>query len=195
MIMFIPHHHFLVHSNTSSITDWLTAIGTLLLVVIAFSAFWGEVILRRIFKPKLISLEIKDTPQIIGSEEVVMYRLCIKNNTKWSSGKSVKAFVSSNSSADKSRFIPIPLNWTYIDGRKRDISSEEDVLLDLFQKTSTARYFWCWPHGSPTEPALSELLGTQNSEIRIQFYDEYSSLGHVDIVFDHIQSKASIVKS
>ena len=152
--------------------------------LLAIVAIWGEKLLHEIFKPKLSFLEIKITPQAINEkEEIVMYRLYLKNIARFSSAKSTRAFVSLNSSADQNRFISIPLNWTHIDGRKRDISAGEDAYLDLFKKHNN-EYLWCWAHGnSPYEPAISKLSTEKESTIRINFSDEYSMLSCVDIQF------------
>lgn len=182
--MFFPHHKFFIQDNGLSITDWLTSIGTLLLVIIAFAAFWGDRLLRRILKPKLSFLKVRDIHQYIDEKtEIVMYRLYLKNISKFTPAKNVKAFVTSSSSADEKRFIPIPLNWTYINGRKHDISAGEEALLDLFRKSSDTEYWWCWAHGNPHEPAISKLSAESESRIVIEFSDEYTILESVTIKF------------
>lgn len=114
-----------------------------------------------------------------------MYRLRLKNKG-WVPAESVKASVVSNNNINQERFISIPLNWTHIDGRKRDISSGEEVYLDLFRKNSETEYQWCWPRSGnpPAEPALSKLLSEGKSSIKIEFYDDYSLLDYVNIEFD-----------
>lgn len=184
--MFLPNHNFFTQDRGSSVTDWITAISTSLLVIIAFLAFWGEKLLRLIFKPKLSFLKVRDIPQYINKQhEIVIYRLHLKNVALFTAAKNVKATVYSNSGADQKRFIQIPLNWTNIDGRKRDIPAGEEALLDLFQKNSETEYLWCWAHSkSPYEPAISKLSLEGKSNIKISFSDEYSLLDSVTIEFD-----------
>lgn len=182
-------HDHLIVINQASLPQWTAAIATSIAVILAI---WGEKIKHSIIKPKLVFLEVKNSPQNIGEQEVVMFRLRLENKGGISA-KDVKAFVIENSNVDQKRFIPIPLNWTHINGRKRYISNGEEAYLDLFQKNN-GRYLWYWPKGkAPVEPALTQLSTEGISELRIKFNDDYSILGCVKIEFDPKKDEAKII--
>jgi hypothetical protein len=146
-------------------------------------AIWGERIKLIFIRPKLSFLEVKATRQRIGNQDVVMYRLVLKNSGK-AMARDVRATVSQNRNIDQNRFIPFPLNWTHIDGRKRSIACEEEAYLDLFQQNG-ANYIWYWPGGRiPDEYALSNLNTVGKSKIQITFHEESSFLGFVELEFD-----------
>lgn len=171
--------------------SWIEILGTLATVSAVIVALGREKITRLFFKPNFSSFEIKISPQTVGTNEVTMYRLSLENNGG-ARGEDVRAFVVSNNNTDKKRFIPIPLRWTHV-GRKRNIAVGERAYLDLFQKTPNDDYEWCWPDGNPTEPTLTTITKTGQSGITIDFADEYSLLGSINLKFNPVIEQLSII--
>jgi len=188
-MIFLPYHKFFICNNGPSLTDWLIAIGTIGLAIVAI---WGERLRRIIFRPKLKCSQVKITNQNIkpwGETteliEVQVYRLPITNIG--SPALQVSATVIYISNANPERFIPIPLNWTHVDDRERDISTEDEVFLDLFQRTTDKRYAWQWPKfGFISEKELSDISKSDEPiKITIKLSEKYSVLRYVNLVLNY----------
>ncbi len=164
------------------------AIGTFLAVLVAL---FGEKIKDLIFRPKLIFKPAKVLSQIQGAQaggaiRYSMYRILVKNIG--SPAYDVRASVVF---VNKELPLAIPLNWTHIDFDTRDISREESVYLDIFQKFGSSIYFYGW-RDKLIDSEEYKLANNKKSEIKIAFFERNRKLQSISLLLDPINETLNL---
>lgn len=174
--------------NMTTITDWITVIGTLIL---GFFAIFGEQIRKSLFKPQLKPIEMVKTTQRIGSDNFVYQRLIVKNvgNNAAEMVRILLTYIKV-----PKNFIPIPLAWTHYNTAARDISKSEPAYIDVLRKQEgSEKYAFCWTPevGIPYEKLLAEFNPDQGN-IRLEIFERDRKIGDITLKYKKEADELSI---
>lgn len=172
--------YYRTHGFTGpGVIEWIGAIGTLILGVIAI---FGEQIRKLLFRPKLMPVEVVRTEQKVGGSIFIYQRLIVKN-VGLAGAKGVRILLTYSSTLRN--FIPVPIAWTHWQTAARDIAQHEPAYIDILRKeTGTDIYSFCWPfeNGIPYEKLL---LGfdQKHGDIRLEFFEHDQQVGDIILEF------------